>query len=458
MRRQPRGPWLAVALCSQWRCAQMADQDLLHRLEPLLDARSGVLSGMTKLVFPSGYMDQMHGFAATVGRASALHPRAVSVVPGELAGYGTALDETTARVRAVCEGLERYCSMLYPTSGVVVATARELGEYALDPRRLPQCSAQERGRAAPHLRLRLPDPDASERWVQGHSLTRARPVWVPMTGVCLGLPEPLTAHLAFPMSTGFAAGTDYESAILSALCEVIERDSLALWWLHHLPMPRIDIDRQADGNLLELLRRARHVGIRTHLFNLTTDVGVPVIGLLQTTERGRPHAVAIGACRPDGVAAAIRVVEEAGSLRIALSWGRTAAGRDAIFAGEAVSPKEFGLLYAEADGPSQFAFATRDAPTHTALPDPLRGSHPLTTIVERLATLGMEAIVVDFTLPEIRDFGLVVVRVIVPELMPISFSHSIRYLAHPRLYTAPRRLGYGERTEAMVTDDPIPFA
>ena len=78
--------------------------------------------------------------------------------------------------------------------------------------------------------------------------------------------------------------------------------------------------------------------------------------------------------------------------------------------------------------------------------------------MKRLADKDIEVFVVDVTQPEVRDVGLVVVRVIVPELMRISFAHSIRYLAHPRLYAAPEKMGYGARTEDMITDDPIPFA
>jgi ribosomal protein S12 methylthiotransferase accessory factor len=438
----------------------VVEQVLLDRLEPLLDAKSGVLRGLDRFIFPAGYAGQMHGFTAIVGRTWALHPLPCRVGSelGELAGHGTALDETTARVRAVCEGLERYCSVMYPTEGILMATARDLGEEALDPGRLPQCSPRERERATPRHRLRIPDLDTRECWVRGYSLTQTRPIWVPLTATYLGLPEPLTAHLAFPESTGFAAGIDYDQAVLAALCEVIERDSLALWWLHQLVMPRIVLDEQVDPPLTELLRRAQRVGIHTDLFDLTTDVGVPVVGLIQTTERGRPHVVIIAACRVDGMAAAVRVLEEAGSLRLALSSENRVVDRESILSGEPHPPEDFGLLYAAPDGPERFAFAAQTPNTRSALPASVKGPYPLATIVRRLANQDMEVIAVDVTLPEIRDFGLVVVRVIVPELMPISFSHSVRYLGHPRLYSAPVRLGYGVRTEEMVTDDPIPYA
>jgi ribosomal protein S12 methylthiotransferase accessory factor len=333
-----------------------------------------------------------------------------------------------------------------------------MGNEALNPQRLPQCSSQERARAAPEHRLRIPDLDTPERWVRGYSLTHGSPVWVPLTATYMGLPDPIAAHLAFPLSTGFAAGVDYSQAILAALCEVIERDSLALWWLHQLPMPRIVLGEEIDPDLFERLCLAGRNGIHTELFDLTTDVNVPVIGVIQTTKCNRPHVVIMAACRIDGVTAAIRVLEEAESLRLALGGTHQAINRTSLLSGEPHSPESFGLLYSGPQAPERFAFATRNPNIRSTLPDSIERSDPLVTIVKHLAGLDMEVIAVDVTLPEIRDFGLVVVRVIVPELIPISFSHHIRYLGHPRLYSAPTRLGYGIRTEDMITNDPIPYA
>jgi ribosomal protein S12 methylthiotransferase accessory factor len=399
----------------------------------------------------------MSGFSATISRPSALHPGRVTAA-SDLAGYGTARDEDTARIRACCEALERYCSIMYPVSDVLVATADELGGDALDPRRLPQCSPRERSRAHPDHRLRLPDPGTTEHWVKGYSLTSGKEIWLPLSVAYLGLPDPLTHLAVFPESTGFAAGSSYEDAILSALCEVIERDSLAIWWLHQLPMPRIELGDAIGPALDEMIGRARRVGLETHLFDLTSDLGVPVVGLVQTSSRDRPRVVVMGACRTNGSDAALRVVEEAGSLRLALRWPGPGVGEHTVRQGAPCAPIDFGLLYAGDGAQERFKFATRDAPIQSRFPDPIDSADPLGAIVKMLAAKDFEVFVVDVTMPEVRSAGIVVVRVIVPEAMRVSFAHDIRYLAHPRLYAAPEQMGYGARTEAMVTNDPIPYA
>ncbi|WP_437943682.1 YcaO-like family protein [Sorangium sp. So ce281] len=438
----------------------MPEISLIDRLAPLIDERCGIIRRVRRFIFPPGFEGQMHGFTAFLGRPAALHPgpsRTGSKL-GSLTGSGTAVDETTAQIRAVCEALERYCGVMYPTEGVLRATPRSLGDRALDPARLPRCSARERARAPSAFRLREPDPDRDELWVRGFSLTHERPIWVPLTATYMGLPLPIREHALFPLSTGFAAGAGFRQAILSGLCEVIERDSLALFWLHQLRMPRIAPGSARSPLVAALLRSAEAAGTETALLDLTTDVGVPVIGAVQTCAHSAPHAIAMAACRPDGEAAAARVLEEVGSLRVALSEPAPPVTRASFFADADQTPESFGRLYAGPDGPARFAFATREAPVATAFPRPIEGDDPLAAIVARLAALGMEVVAVDVTMPEVRDFGIVVVKVIVPELLPISFTHHARYLAHPRLYDAPERLGYGARTEESITDDPIPFA
>ena len=71
---------------------------------------------------------------------------------------------------------------------------------------------------------------------------------------------------------------------------------------------------------------------------------------------------------------------------------------------------------------------------------------------------GAQVIAVECTTAEAREVGFRVVRVLVPELMPLSFTHRARYLAHPRLYSAPTRMGYRSYPEQQINPLPQPFA
>ena len=97
---------------------------------------------------------------------------------------------------------------------------------------------------------------------------------VPFTAVYLGIPLPLSRHVVLPTSSGCAAGTCYADAVLAGLLELIERDSLMLWWLHQLPLPRLRPERLEGrwaGLVSELIDRAGACGVRTELFDVTSD-------------------------------------------------------------------------------------------------------------------------------------------------------------------------------------------
>ena len=82
----------------------------------------------------------------------------------------------------------------------------------------------------------------------------------------------------------------------------------------------------------------------------------------------------------------------------------------------------------------------------------------LTVLLDLLAAAGCEVIAVECTTDEARDVGCRVVRVLVPQLVPLSFTQRARYLAHPRLYSAPARMGYPVHPETGINPLPQPFA
>jgi len=210
---------------------------------------------------------------------------------------------------------------------------------------------------------------------------------------------------------------------------------------------------RAGSGHRELLERLALAGIECTFFDLSTDVGVPVIGLVQRCRARFPHVVTMAACRATAKRAALRVVEEAATLRAALFAGRR-PGDDFgdVFEGGPVAAERFGLLHAEPDALDRFGQRIAAAPLADA---PAADRDDRTLVDEVLAELSdqrREVIVVDVTVAEVRALGLAVVRVLVPSLVPLNFAHAIRHLGHPRLRAAIVRNG--------GTPDPwpIPYA
>ena len=54
--------------------------------------------------------------------------------------------------------------------------------------------------------------------------------------------------------------------------------------------------------------------------------------------------------------------------------------------------------------------------------------------------------------------GIWVVRVVIPDLMPMTSDYLGRFLGTPRLYDYPRQAGFGALSEQDINPQPQPFA
>ncbi|MGI5352489.1 YcaO-like family protein [Streptomyces sp. CA-250714] len=387
---------------------------------------------------------------------------------GNFDGAGGDLSPERAALLAVAESLERYSSCARDTDRWCWATAGELGDEAVPLDVWPRLSAAEL--AAGGHGLVGPDPDAPMRWVRGWSFTRQRPVWVPAVHVWLkNPPEALGERISHPVSTGCAVHTEVTSAVVNGLLEVVERDAIALTWLQRLRLPRLTFDAdELTPRQRQFVERAANPHVRTQFYDATTDLGIPVIYGVQLADSDPELAQVVAAtCDPDPGDAIAKLYREAASLRIALrhhitnpaNKARAAAERGEQLVDVVGGAVQAGPLAAR----DRFSFLLEGERAHrplSALPRPAatdpRGV--LGWLLERLHARGCEVLAVDLTTDEARQVGATVVRVAVPQLMPLSFVHRARYLGHPRLYEAPRAMGHPVLDEDEITQLPQPFA
>jgi ribosomal protein S12 methylthiotransferase accessory factor len=83
----------------------------------------------------------------------------------------------------------------------------------------------------------------------------------------------------------------------------------------------------------------------------------------------------------------------------------------------------------------------------------------LARCVTVMRELGLDLIAIDLTQDVATDVGLKVVKVLVPQLIPISFGHQRRCLGGSRLYDVSVKLGF-RRTPCTIHElnpDPHPF-
>ncbi|MFE4368023.1 YcaO-like family protein [Streptomyces sp. NPDC056835] len=435
------------------------------------------LRAMGKLVSPYGLVSRLTWLPVTEGEpdfpvytGSLGNPGAVLATQsewthdassGNFDGAGGALDRETAAHLAAAESLERYSSCAWSPQDMIWATAAELGADAIPPWEWPNLSEAEL--SDPRCGLVPTDPRMPLRWVEGWSFARGRKVYVPAVQVYLKCsPESAAERHVHPVSTGCATHSDPLAAIANGLLEVVERDSIALTWLQRLRLPRLEFTLdELPAEYRAYVERASCESIRTLLFDATTDLGIPVVYGVQLADHDRDLAqLVVATCDTDPAKAIAKLHREAASLRIAL---RSHAGRHSgpEDPEDTVSVIGGALLAGKRGQRDRFDFLLEgDRPVRSlsGLARPPADAAELPWLLERLSKAGCEVVVVDLTTDEARQVGATVVRVMVPQLMPLSFAHRARYLGHRRLYDAPRAMGHPVSDEAGVNPNPQPFA
>ncbi|QVQ50236.1 YcaO-like family protein [Spiractinospora alimapuensis] len=382
---------------------------------------------------------------------------------GNFDGAGGALDPEVAAHLSIAESLERYSSCAWDSRDMFWATAEELGDDAIAPAAFPNCS--ERELADPSCGLVPSDPRIPLRWVQGWSFTRDRPVYVPALTVWMRFPpESAAERFMHPISTGCAAHSDPVAAVVNGLLEVVERDAIALTWLQRMRLPRLHVDEGAFDDLSRrYAAKAESQHLRTELFDATTDLGIPVIYGVQLADHDPEVAQMVAAtCDPDPARAVAKMYREMASLRIALRH-IAKSSRDIPLNEDNTSVFGGALMSGTVDQRHRFDFlleGERETRDIRDVPSIVSDSptDKLDWLMRRMDAAGCEVVAVDITTDEARQVGATVTRILVPQLMPLSFVHKARYLAHARLYEAPRAMGHHVHAESEINPHLQPFA
>ena len=139
-------------------------------------------------------------------------------------------------------------------------------------------------------------------------------------------------------SNGLGAGFTQLEATVHALCELIERDASTLWSMR--PLTRcaataIALHDIADPSVRQCLGKTSDAGFQVMAFDLTTDLGMPVVMVLLWSGKPRHYFdIASGVCaHPSAIRALVGAIEEAAQTRIS----NIAGARDDI------DPAEYGL-------------------------------------------------------------------------------------------------------------------
>lgn len=134
-----------------------------------------------------------------------------------------------ALAATIGEAVERYCTLVYDSDDMVLASWRDEPDAAVHPDLLRLFTKEQVAARPPTSRLAHFTETTRLRWVWCHSLTHGVPCLVPAPLVYLSYePGADEGFIGRNASSGLAAGATPEEAILSGLHEVVEGDVFTL--------------------------------------------------------------------------------------------------------------------------------------------------------------------------------------------------------------------------------------
>ena len=252
-------------------------------------------------------------------------------------------------------------------------------------------------------------------WVEGYDLGEQKKRMVPIEVVDSDatLPREATRGYFLSGTNGLASGNHLLEAISVAICEVVERDDVALWNASSIRARRpLNLATVDDPDALILLQRFRDAAITVRVFEATSDIGFATF-ICDISEPNFDYASTLPRCRgsgchPNKSIALLRALTEAAQVRLT----HIAGTRDDITASEYVkSPLEnLGITLIDAIAQSGALISFEDVPTF----DGELVNDDVEWELSRLRRAGLTQVVaVDLT---DADFGVPVVRVVVPGL------------------------------------------
>jgi ribosomal protein S12 methylthiotransferase accessory factor len=392
---------------------------------------------------------------ASLGQVSEIN------VPGHQGAAGFTRDE--ARVGAVGEALERYCSATWDWDALIYASEEQLREkgIALGMDKFSLYTEE----VLSDLRLPLERWSSGKQcyWVEGKRLRDGARAFIP--AVMVYIPYRVrdasnSDFFAVSVSSGQACHTDRDAAILSGLCEVIERDAFMITWMRRVPPRRIDY--QADPILSRVFKKYfAGSNLQFHLLDITLDIQVPTVLAIAIGEGPFGRFASVGAStRVDRCEAAIKALQEAtqgGAWARDLALSRYDWKPEPDFA-NVVSFEDHVRLYCEPHMLKHLDFLIETANTQPIENPAVTGAAPsIQFCLEELERAGLEAFAVDITSEEIRDLGFIVPKVLVPGLAHLTAVQIMPALASPRYTDALLRMGLDDLTHTAFNPIPHPF-
>ena len=359
------------------------------------------------------------------------------------AAGGKGKHSTQAKVSALCEAIERYSGTFQGDEACVCARRKDLGTAAILPNTCMHYSERQlhnrqQWNASRSRSTWVPEPFDENKeieWSPVWSLTYDEPRYVPTAYCYYGYSRKHQTWFARADSNGCAAGRSKEEAILQGFMEVVERDSIALWWYNRLRKPTVDLVSFDEPYFQQLQDYYRLLQRDLWVLDITSDLSIPTFAALSRRCDGEVEDIIWGfGAHFDARLAVLRALTEVNQWLPVVHSGTAkkdntyrAQGQDAVQWWKTATLENHPYLAPDRTvAPKVHTDYSQDWSDDLAI--------DVRTCVSIAAAKGLEMLVLDQTRP---DTGLHAVKVIVPGL-----RHFWPRFAPGRLYEVPVQMGW----------------
>lgn len=366
-----------------------------------------------------------------------------------------------AKVSALCESIERYAGVFQGDEARICSRLKDLSANIhpnacmLFSKR--QFENREQGNLNGYGFNWVPEPfdeDMEIDWSPVWSLTYDELRYVPTAYCYHGYSQKYNVKFTRADSNGCAAGNNKEEAILQGFMELVERDSVALWWYNRLKKPAVDLSSFDESYFQELLAYYKKLDRDLWVLDITSDLNIPTFAAIsRRNDQGVENIILGFGTHFDPQIAILRALTELNQSLPAVLSGMPDSGDEYLYRDR---DREEIKWWKTATIENQPYLAPDENSTAKMQADyPKCSSDDLSTdvlnCVKIASAKGLETLVLDQTRP---DLELQVVKVIVPGL-----RHFWPRFAPGRLYDVPVQIGWLTQplTEEQLNPQPIFF-
>ncbi|WP_157776892.1 YcaO-like family protein [Ichthyobacterium seriolicida] len=370
---------------------------------------------------------------------------------------GAGIKWEDAFLACIGETVERYCSCFYDKKSMIKSTYLDINDNAIHPSNFSLFHQKQYN--TPKFPF-IPFTETTEVFFdRAYDLTTENVILCPATFLYMPFLED-SVRISENISTGFASHTDYHKAILSASYEIVERDSFSIWWMNLLDLPKIKI----EGEVRKLIEEIIPDHLTIHLFDMTTDVKIPsVFGILEGIN-DKENFIAFSAATRYTFYDAIKktIIECCQSVpytRFLIDRYNNYDFNDfnsvksfeahSVFYNKRKDLRYIIKPFLEKTPNKTVNLLKKD----DDFSDKIKLSHLVSIFKQKKYPY----IVKEITTNDIKNYGFVVVRVIIPNMTHLNGTYGQYYLGGDRLYESPKKMGYDTKKIEELNTFPHPF-